>query len=230
LGAYTFSKLISDVEMIQGGTSTMQNAADARSERAVANIDIPHRFIASVAYELPFGRGKPFLSSGIASHIFGGFAISGIFTYESGAPLRITIPNGLPIFNGQLRPDLVPGVDPFVVDDHGAFRPTNGLSGETGDVQLNKAAFAAPAPFTFGNLGPFLPTVRAFGFSNEDISISKRNYIGESQFLEFRADFFNAPNRSQLLAPVTDLTSPNFGRITGQNSARIIQLGLRFGF
>jgi hypothetical protein len=33
-----------------------------------------------------------------------------------------------------------------------------------------------------------------------------------------------------LNAPVTDLTSPNFGRVTGQKSARVIQLGMRYSF
>ncbi|MBK9169938.1 MAG: TonB-dependent receptor [Bryobacterales bacterium] len=230
LGSYTFSKFIADADMQAGGTTTLQDAYNRRAERSITNIDQPQRFIASVAYELPFGRGKAMLSSGWAAHVFGGFAVSGIFTYEAGVPLRITVPNGLPLFNGQLRPDRVAGADPFVSNSHSSFRPLNGLTGETGDVMLNRAAFAVPAPFTFGNLGPFLPSVRAFGFSNEDISISKRNFIGERQFIEFRTDWFNAPNRTQLNAPITDLTNPNFGRITSQRSARIIQLGIRYAF
>jgi hypothetical protein len=230
LASYTFSKFISDVEMVQGGTSRLQNAQDRRAERAVTNIDIPHRLITSFAYELPFGKGKRWASSGWRSHLLGGFAVSGILTYESGAPLRVTIPNGLAIFNGQLRPNLVAGVDPFLNRSHGSFRPQNGLSGEQGDVMLNRAAFVTPAANTFGNLAPYLPTVRAFGYSNEDISISKRNNIGENKFLEFRTDWFNAANRVQLTAPVTDLTNPAFGRINGQKAARVIQLGIRYGF
>jgi hypothetical protein len=230
LGSYTFSKLISDVEMVQSGTSLLQNAQDRRAERSVANIDTPHRFVGSIAYELPFGKGKPWLASGAAARVFGGFALSAILNYEAGAPQRITVPNSLAIFNGQLRPNLVGGVDPFLKQDHGAFRPLNTLSGETGDVMLNKAAFATPAANTFGNLAPYLPTVRAFGYSNEDLSLSRRCHFGETRFLELRTDWFNAFNRVQLNAPVTDLTSANFGRITGQKSARVIQFGLRLAF
>ncbi len=230
LASYTFSKFISDVEMVQGGTSQLQNAFDRRSERAVTNIDIPHRLVTSAAYELPFGKGKRWLAKGWKSHLFGGFALSAILSYESGAPLRITIPNGLPIFNGQLRPNLAAGVNPFLNSSHGDFRPQNSLTGEQGDIMLNRAAFATPPANTFGNLAPYLPTVRAFGYSNEDISLSKRNSFGESQFIEFRTDWFNLPNRSQLTAPVTDLTNPAFGRINGQKSARVIQLGVRYGF
>ena len=49
-------------------------------------------------------------------------------------------------------------------------------------------------------------------------------------FIEFRTDWFNAPNRVQLTGPVTDLTNANFGRVTGQRSARVIQLGIRYAF
>jgi hypothetical protein len=230
LASYTFSKMISDVEMVQSGTSLLQDAANRRSERSVANIDVPHALIASVAYELPIGRGKQFLSSGIASHILGGLAVSGIFTYQSGTPLRITIPNSLPNFSGQLRPNLVGGTNIFLNSDHSSFRPLNALSGERGDVMLNSAAFAVPSSYTYGNLGPYLPWARSFGYANEDISLSKRHALGEGRFFEVRTDWFNAANRSQLNAPVTDLTSANFGRITGQRAARVIQLGARFAF
>ena len=106
----------------------------------------------------------------------------------------------------------------------------NTLSGETGDLMLNKSAFATPAANSFGNLAPYLPTVRAFGYSNEDLSLAKRTYIREHQFLEIRTDWFNAGNRTQLSAPVTDLSSASFGRITGQKAARVIQLGIRYAF
>ena len=212
------------------GTSRLQDVDNRRAERAVTSSDIPHRFIGSIAYELPFGKGKRWLSSGPASQILGGFSFSGIFNYESGSPLSITLPNGLPIGNGQLRPNLVQGVDPFISNSHGGFNPLNGLSGDRGDVMLNRNAFATPAPFTFGNLGPALPYVRGFGFSNEDITLSKRVYFGERQFFEFRTDWFNAGNRRQLTNPTTDLTSVNFGRISGQKSARVIQFGVRYAF
>jgi hypothetical protein len=145
-------------------------------------------------------------------------------------PLSITIPNGLPLFNGALRPNLVAGVEPLLTNNHASFKPFNALSGDRGDLQLNRDAFAVPAPFTFGNLGPVLPYVRGFGFANEDISLAKRVRVKESQFFEFRTDWFNAPNRRQLTNPITDLTSVNFGRITGQKSARVIQFGLRYAF
>jgi hypothetical protein len=223
LATYTFSKNITDVV-------ALQNQFDRRSARAVSPIDTPHRFATSIAYELPFGKGKQFAATGVLSQVLGGFSVAGTFVYESGTPLRITIPNTLAIFNRDLRPDLVAGANPFVANEHNSFRPFNALTGDRGDVQLNSAAFAVPAANSFGNLAPYLSSVRSFGNANEDISVIKRQYIGEGRFLEFRTDWFNAPNRSRLTAPVTDLTSPNFGRITGQRAARVIQLGVRYSF
>lgn len=227
LGSYTFSKFITD----SIGATRLQDVDNRRAERAIHPNDVPHRFIGTVAYELPFGKGKRWLTSGAGAWILGGFSFSGIFSHESGLPMRITIPNGLPINNGQLRPNLVQGVDPVFDFKQSEFRALNALSGERGNVLLNRSAFASPAPFTFGNLGPMLPYVRGFMFSNEDISLAKRIVIGEKQFIEIRTDWFNAPNRTQYQNPVTDLTSANFGLVTGQrNAARSIQFGIRYAF
>jgi hypothetical protein len=156
--------------------------------------------------------------------------IAGIQSYQSGSPLRISTTNSLPIFNGHLRPNLIAGVPIRIGPERGGFEPLNGLSGQQGDLFLNRAAFAAPAAFTLGNLGVFLPDVRSFGSRNEDLSLVKRFKLIESISTEFRADFFNAFNRRNLNAPVVDLTNPNFGRVAGQGGARVLQLGWRLEF
>lgn len=227
LASYTYSKFISDAI----NTARLQDNTNRRAERAVMNSDIPHRLITSFAYELPFGKGKRWLSTGPGAWILGGFSLSGILSYESGLPTSISIPNSLPLNNGQLRPNLVSGASPVFDVNQSSFRALNALSGERGQAYLNRAAFTTPAPFTFGNLGPFLPYARGFSFSNEDISLAKRVFLREGQFLELRTDWFNAPNRTQFANPVTDLTSANFGLITGQrNSGRSIQFGIRYAF
>jgi hypothetical protein len=179
---------------------------------------------------MPWGEGKAVLNQGILSKILGGFAVSGIHTYQSGSPLRVTVPNNLPIFGGHLRPNGVEGVPVGIGPGRGDFEPFNGLTGQQGDLYLDRAAFTVPAPFTLGTLPVFLPDVRGPGSINEDLSVTKRNRIRESTSIEFRADFFNAFNRRNLSNPVTDLTNPTFGRITGQGQPRVVQLGFRLDF
>ena len=79
LGSYTSRSSSRTSKSRRAVPSLLQNAADRRSERSVASIDIPHRFIGSIAYDLPFGKGKAWLSRGLVSHLLGGFSLSGIF-------------------------------------------------------------------------------------------------------------------------------------------------------
>jgi hypothetical protein len=231
LVAYTLSKTLTDIAFDSNGNlGPPQDQYNRRAEKAIANIDRPQRLIFSYTYELPWGRGRQFLNRGPLAQILGGFNVSAIHTYQSGAPLRITVPNNLPIFGGHLRPDRVEGVPVYISPGRGDFQPFNSLTGQTGDHYLNRDAFATPQPFTLGNLATFLPDVRGPGFRGEDISISKRQFVTETKSFEFRADLFNALNRRNLNNPVTDLTNPNFGRITGQGAARVLQLGFRFDF
>jgi hypothetical protein len=181
----------------------------------------------SYTFDLPFGAGRALLTKGLASKLAGGWSIAGIQSLDSGGPLRISTPNGLPLFGGYLRPNRAGAAAVRVGGDRSSFRPFNSLSRETGDLFLNREAFAAPAPFTLGNLGVLLPDVRAFGSISEDFSLFRRFRFLESKSVEVRADFFNAFNRRNLGAPVTDLSDPNFGRILGQGAARIVQIGMR---
>jgi hypothetical protein len=231
LTAYSLSKTLTDIAFdANGQLSPPQDQYNRRAEKSLANIDRPQRLVISYMYEMPWGPGKAVLNKGILGNVLGGFAVSGIHTYQAGAPLRISIPNNLPIFGGHLRPNRVEGVDVAIGPGRGDFEPFNGLTGQVGDFYLNRAAFSTPAPFTLGTLPVFLPNVRGPGSMGEDISVTKRQYITEKRWLEVRADFFNALNRRNLNNPVTNLTDPNFGRITGQGQPRVIQLGLRVDF
>lgn len=231
LVSYAFSKTLTDVTFNDTELPIPQDTYNRRAEKSLANTDVPNRVVFSYTYELPFGRGKPLLSSPRWNWLAGGWSVAGIHTYQKSGPLRVTNPNNLPIFNGHLRPDRVPDVPVRIGPGFGSFRPLNVLSGEQGDLFLNPEAFATPPPFTFGNLGVFLPDVRGFGQRSEDISAMKQfRFRPEGVSMEFRADFFNAFNRRNLNNPVADRTNPNFGRITGSGAARIVQFGWRLEF
>jgi len=222
--SYAFTKSIGDISFTNADLARPQDQYNRRAEKSITNVDIPQRFTASFSYELR-GVGRAFARQATRAWI-----VAGILSYESGGALRVTTPNSLPIFNGHLRPNQVPGVPIRSGGGHAEFRPLNALSGERGDLFFNRDAFAAPAPFTLGTLGVVLPNIRSFGSKGEDLSVMRRFSLGEQRRFEVRADFFNAFNRRNLGSPISDLSNPNFGRITGQEAARIVQIGTRFEF
>ncbi len=76
---------------------------------------------------------------------------------------------------------------------------------------INRAAFALPAPGTYGNMG--IGTLRGPGFWEWDQTVSRKFQIAEGQQIEFRAEAFNVTNSVHLGNPATDFSSGNFGRI-----------------
>lgn len=211
-GSYTWAKLIDTGD-------SHQNTYDVAASRALAGHDIAHRFVASVLYDLPIGKGRA-LSTGdsrIADALLGGWQVNGIVTYQSGTPVALSASNTAGLFSPRTQPN------------------NNGQSGKlTGCVQdrldryFNPGVYSQPAPFTFGNLGRFLPDVRNDRVRNWDVSVFKEFRITEKVNTQFRAEFFNAFNRVRFGGPATNVTANNLGVITSQSNApRQIQFGLK---
>lgn len=231
LVAYTFSKT-----HVHGGGYTgwgddasgarALDTANPRLERRLAAFDIPHNFVLSWTYELPFGRGKKLLASapGVVNHLIGGWSINGIHRYVSGTPIGVGGGGTIPLFGAGNRPDRVPGVDPLGNTDRGSFDPAR-------DSYLNLAAFAQPAPFTFGNAAPNYGDIRTFGSMNEDFSILKNFQLYEGHRLQFRTELFNAFNRVNFGGPSANINAPaSFGRIGSTGQPRQIQFALKYIF
>jgi hypothetical protein len=236
--------------------------------------DVRHTFNLSLLYPLPYGRGRAFGAdaSGLTQMLLGGWDVGGIVNARSGLPIDLRIvrpdvvyrdPAGnifanpaadrVAIINtpgggasrNVRRPDLMPGVNPFV---------TAG-----GVLFLNAAAFATPAPGTFGNLernafhGP--------NFKQADFFFAKHLSAGGTRDLEFRGEVFNLfntvnftnpaatlpqaipssalteANRVQPGQPYTAAAAGTFGRLTstvgrtvGLGTPRQVQFALRFSF
>ncbi len=176
-------------------------------------------------YQLPIGYQKRWLNHGIAATLLGGWAVAGIHHYQSGTSLfELNAGNNLSIFNDELRPNYVPGVSEKA---HwtGKFNPHT-------DAYINAAAFTLPAPNTFGNVSRDLP-LRGTAYLDEDFSARKDFHIWESVKMQFRTDFFNAFNRSQLIDIFTNHSfgSVGFGTDSHQgNQPRTIQLALKAFF
>ena len=99
---------------------------------------------------------------------------------------------------------------------------------------LNPTAFAAVPqsaarlPVRPGNVGK--GSLRGPGFWNLDLSLSKSFRFSERYNLRFRADMFNSLNHVNLFNPILDFARFDFGQIRSVDSARRMQLALRFHF
>jgi hypothetical protein len=234
--SYAYQKTLSNTDgahFYYGGTS--QDVYNRQLERSVATFDHTQQLRLTWIGELPFGKGRAFLNhGGILNQIVGGWTVTANQTYQSGNPLTITssLSGGTYLYNGAIRADVVNG-QPLKLASNGVFD----YAGGSGIAYLNPAAFADPpstsqgvvsrlgtSPRYFGNLrGPYTAT--------ENIGMFKRFPFGEGKNVEFRADAFNAFNRTGLGDPTTTVGDPNFGRITDvQQGPRNVQVSLRVTF
>ncbi|MBS1858065.1 MAG: TonB-dependent receptor [Acidobacteria bacterium] len=214
--SYTYSKSIdmgaSGWYGVEG--QSVEDPYHLGRDRSVSGFDLTQVLSANLVYELPFGKGKPFASSSpIFNAIAGGWQLNTITTARSGLPYNITVPGDLANTGntGYLRANLV-------------GNPT--LSNPTANGWFNTAAFAAPATYTFGNLGRF--AMRSSSVWNMDVSVFRQFTIREGKLVEFRAESFNTPNTVILGTPNGNVLDPNFGKIFGTATGpRSLQLGLK---
>jgi hypothetical protein len=233
LGAYTWSKEFSNVGFSAVGdpyfqATTTQNTYNSKSQKALGDNNIPQNLQLSWVYDLPFGRGKKFLNKGIASYVLGGFGLSALQSYESGEVIRLnpSVP-GLPLFNPGLFVNIVPGVKQKLAS-RSETKKYNSLYDSTGTAHgtkwLNAAAFANPAPYTFGNSRAYLDHLQQLAVLNENLSFYKRTSLTRSgtRYLEIGAEMFNAFNRANYGGLDTNLAdnTPNghFGEYTSEFS------------
>jgi len=257
---------------------TVGNNARALSDFAYDNgfnnFDVRHTFNLSLLYPLPYGHGRTYGSnaSAFTQAVLGGWDVGGIVNARSGLPIDVRVvrpdivyrdPAGnifanpaadrVAIINtpgggasrNVRRPDLIPGVNPFVSDG--------------GVLFLNPAAFATPAPGTFGNLER--NSLHGPNFKQTDFFFAKHFSTGGRTDLEFRGEVFNLFNTVNFANPVgtlpqaiptSALTEANrvqpgqpytagaagtFGRLTstvgrtvGLGTPRQVQFALRFSF
>jgi hypothetical protein len=223
-----------------GGTSVAMDTYNIARERSVAPIDIPQIFTTSVAYELPFGAGKPWLSHGAVAKIAGDWQINTIASLRGGFPTDIRTNVLPPIFNTFNVPDRVAGQNLV-------------MSNCSVDGYFNPAAFTVPRTLLsdsgaaiqeFGNAARRL--ARGPGSKNADVSVFKNIHFTERHWLQFRAEFLNFTNTPTFFLPsassptltcigppggACNASNPTFGKLTsGTATGRQIQFGPKYYF
>jgi len=231
LASYSWSH---SIDTDSGGSfgSPNLNPANFQVDKGSSDFDIRQRFVGSLIYELPFGKGKPFLSStpSWVNQLVGGWQLNFIPTFQSGVNRSVTSPNLSTIAFVTQRADAT-GID------SGSSFTANGAvidPGEGfGDVNrslywFNPKAFAQTPALRLGTSGRDL--ISAPGFANVDMSAFKNFSFHERVTAQFRAEFFNVLNHPRFDPPNMDASSPFFGQILAAEAPRIIQLGLRVQF
>ena len=97
---------------------------------------------------------------------------------------------------------------------HGKIIIGGNVGATPATVVLNRAAFAQPAPYTFGN-AYVLPSTRTAGFKSENASFFKRETFYEKYIFELRFDMINLPNRKDPTHLDSGLTDAGFGTYSG---------------
>jgi hypothetical protein len=214
LASYTYG------HSIDGGSSNNdssdpvpQDTRNLKAHRGNSNFDITHRFVASGVWELPFGKGKSYATSGVGNALAGGWQMSGIWSTQTGLPYGVTL-NFDPTNSGATaRPNrLRDGSLPEGIRD-----PT---------LWFDVNAFVAPPALSFGNAGRNI--LRAPGRTNLDLGVARTFNLTERYHLQFRGEFFNLFNTPQFGLPAATIGAPGVGIIgTVVVPERQIQLALR---
>ncbi len=207
---------------LNAGNKAPQNPYNMAAEYAFANIDSPFRWTTSVSYELPFGKGKRFMTDGgVKNYVLGGWVINTVSIFQTGFPLQITQDTNFNSGFGYAsqRPNAT-GVSPI----------TSGSLEERLSGYINPAAFSLAPQFTFGNISRTLG-MRGPGQVNWDMSLFKNFVIKEKLKSQFRFEALNALNTPLFYGPNVAYGNASFGKITSQaNFSRQLEMALRFSF
>ena len=224
--SYAFSKIITDSDTYWG-SGTAIDQYNRRLEKSIGQFDITHNFKLALIYELPFGKGKSWLTRGVGNAVLGGWRFSSIHFYASGQPLMVGTTTG------------VQGL--FVSNNRPLISTYDGWSGASNGFDPGKDRFVQPASFfpaqrndAFSNATRYNPKFRQFPNLTENMSFAKTFSFTERIRMDFRAELFNAFNRVRFGTGSLTLQDQNLGKLVSAsdllNSPRQIQMGLKFYF
>ena len=217
--AYTWSKAIDEANY-SDWTEFLWNAPSVYDRnRALASHDIPHNFQLGFVYELPFGDGKPYATSGLSRTILGNWQMNGTYAAYSGRPFTLTASGAsLNMPGNQQTPDQI--------------KDDVEILGKVGDAgtYFDTTAFARVTEVRFGNVGR--NTMRGPGNQNLDLSLFRSFNLSGTADLQFRLEAFNVTNTPHFSNPNGNVNSANFGKILSTDASWAMGRSrqFRFGF
>jgi hypothetical protein len=216
--AYSFSKVLTDATSDR--SNAPQNTYNRAADYARASFDRTHVLTLSYIYYLPFAKQ----SKGFVGAALKGWQLSGITTFNSGLPLRVTSGLGLDWGGLGLLGTSASSPRPDRIADPNANAPHTILN------WFNTAAFAAVPTGEVRPGNAAATTVIGPGYQRWDVSLFKNFTIREGWRMQFRTETFNFVNHTNYQAVSTSLGATNFGQVTTSRDPRRVQLGLKLTF
>jgi hypothetical protein len=185
-----------------------------KQNRGLGPGNLPQRFSLGGEYRLPFGAGKPYVTTGPGAKALGGWALEAMFVGEGGPWDNVIFSYdfaGIGTSNSQ-RPNRI-------------GNPNMPRSQRTRAEWFNTADFVNPPAGTFGNASR--GDVQGPDLSILNLGIHRSFRITESAKVDFRVESFNLPNHTNFKQPLLKYGAASFGAETSALSARQIQFGLK---
>ena len=257
--SYTFSKSLSNTTGdLQTGAEPLLDNNNPSLEYARSPYDVKHSLKANYYYMLPFGKGKRWEGNRYTNAVFGGWAIAGIWSYQSGSPYTIlsgwgtlnragrSTNTNTATVNGATWSQLEPltsgvfmtGSGPYFISPKIINTDGRGAA-QAGNAPYSGEMFFNPTAGTVGNLqrrmfsGPW-----AWQW---DASMIKSIRFKERHSIDLHFDITNFMNHPTFYVPPTSgdygtttgfsVNGTTFGKITSMNYApRRIQIGAYYRF
>lgn len=244
--AYTYGKTLTDnlgyygSSNVAGEGAYWQNAYDRRGNRGPSFFDARHNFTVGGIWNLPFGKGQKFGTdvNKTTDLILGGWGINYTVMARSGFPITVLAADRTgQAVRGNVRANRYRALtknDSLVNVDNFFGLPTDTAARTAyfcaAGVDNGSCPYGQPADGSFGNTG--IGSERMPSFFSLDFSVGKKFSVTERQYVDFRAEFFNALNHVSWNAPGRSIAAPaSFGAITSQvQNPRVVQFGLKYYF
>jgi hypothetical protein len=237
--SYTFSKSLDNASSFESAL----NPLNFNSTYGLSNYDARHRFVFNYVWDLPVPKFE-----GFKGKLLDGWEVSGILSFQSGFPVRITSQDDVELLDTTFDFE-EPGQPNFV----GAFKSVNPRSTVC-------AAFTGPLAQSLDPAAPACQPVSGYAFdpnlftnstvaqgtignaprsiccgpgiNNWDMSFSKQTKFGERWQMEFRADVFNIWNHAQFYTVDGNISNQGgtFGQVLHVRDPRLLQFALKFHF